>query len=228
MAATDSSPETTKDIATADDNGRPCWIVQNSYGELSNDSCIPGPHIATPELRAAYAASKLNTKRGCVFVEMVNADLVARRSNTDLENNVLSFLPVVERPGLQEAGAPSGELDRSPSAANELQLWSSSERSEGGTSDPERSEGVQLAPTVYPPTPFGDEEDSPLPFGESRRLSDGPTSSALLGESCGRCRPARDSLWAQRPSKPQPRQVSPLHRPTPTNSQARSFWWRWR
>lgn len=78
---------------TVDDAGTPCWIAMNSYGAMSNDSCVPGEAAVGPELRQAYHEAGITSQRGCVFVEMVNADLVTRRMNTDLENNVIAFLP---------------------------------------------------------------------------------------------------------------------------------------
>lgn len=109
-----------------DDAGRPCWIVQNSYGEQAGCHCAvavrgegesteggegdgsegkPEGEAPTPEwlrgplarLRQSYAASGLTAKRGCVFVEMVNAELVESGRNTDLENNVIAFVPELDR-----------------------------------------------------------------------------------------------------------------------------------
>lgn len=89
-----------------DDAGAPCWIIQNSYGASYNSHCAIDPTrhkdrepwLAAPlgRLHQAYRASGLTAKRGCMFVEMVNADLVQARRNTDLENNVIAFLPVLD------------------------------------------------------------------------------------------------------------------------------------
>lgn len=90
-----------------DDAGAPCWIIQNSYGAEANSHCAPSPdphQQSSPwlaELLASvrdrgYHASGLTRLNGCVFVEMVNAELVSSRRNTDLENNVISFLPVID------------------------------------------------------------------------------------------------------------------------------------
>lgn len=98
-----------------DDAGVPCWIIQNSYGEGYNCHCAVSPAgkeewLQRPlaRLQDAYHAAGLTSKRGCVFVEMVNADLVASRRNVDIENNVLSFIPVPDRGALAEWYAGKG------------------------------------------------------------------------------------------------------------------------
>ena len=94
-----------------DDFGTPCWIVQNSYGPTYNSHCAISPwttHELDPwlgdvldsTLQQGYAQSGLMNLRGCVFVEMVNSDLVTSGCTTDLENNVLSFVPVVDESNL--------------------------------------------------------------------------------------------------------------------------------
>jgi hypothetical protein len=114
-----------------DDAGRACWIVQNSYGESANCHCAVRAELAAsgPEAGAdlgsgdwllgplsrvekAYAASGLTAKRGCVFVEMVNAELLEAGRNTDLENNVISFVPALDRGVL--AGWRSGSRRMRP------------------------------------------------------------------------------------------------------------------
>ena len=121
---------------SVDDACRPCWVVQNSYGERANCHCAVSPasceggaegseeeeeglvvsEVGAPsaggakelgsaswlsaplqELAHAYATSGLTSKRGCVFVEMVNAELLESGRNTDLENNVIAFVPQVDR-----------------------------------------------------------------------------------------------------------------------------------
>lgn len=90
-----------------DDYGTPCWIIQNSYGPYHNSHCAISPwasqeldpwmaQLLDTVVRRGYEESGLMDKRGCVFVEMVNADLVLSGCTTDLENNVLSFIPVVD------------------------------------------------------------------------------------------------------------------------------------
>jgi hypothetical protein len=98
---------------TVDDAGTPCWIAMNSYGAMSNDSCVPGEAAIGPELRRAYEEAGITSQRGCVFVEMVNADLVTRRMNTDLENNVIAFLPsLVDRGIAPSLPRAAGREDR--------------------------------------------------------------------------------------------------------------------
>ena len=89
-----------------DDFGTPCWVIQNSYGPNFNSHCALSPwaaHEAEPWLgdliekaQRGYEDSGVMDQRGCVFVEMVNADLINSGCTTDLENNILSFIPVID------------------------------------------------------------------------------------------------------------------------------------
>jgi hypothetical protein len=120
-----------------DDAGVPCWIIQNSYGEGYNCHCAVSPAgkedwLQRPlaRLEDAYHRAGLTSKRGCVFVEMVNADLVASRRNVDIENNVLSFIPVPDRGALAEWFAGKGATTISAGACGSCQK--SAQGSAGG------------------------------------------------------------------------------------------------
>jgi hypothetical protein len=97
-----------------DDYGKPCWLIVNSYGDGYNCHCAPDPDLAesAAELRTladAYNAAGLTRLRGCVMVEMVNAELVRSRQNTDLENNIIAFVPRVDDAAVAvvQAGRPA-------------------------------------------------------------------------------------------------------------------------
>lgn len=84
-----------------DDLGKPCWIIQNSYGPKFNDSCSVDSKRQTTPFHAqiarvvedAYHMAGVDQERGCVMVEMVNPELLENDLGSALENNVLGFVP---------------------------------------------------------------------------------------------------------------------------------------
>jgi hypothetical protein len=85
---------------SVDDAGRPCWIVQNSYGPNFNDSCAVSPDADLPldpetkqTLARAYDQAELGSG-GFVFVRMVDTEMIEKDIGSGLENNALAFIPI--------------------------------------------------------------------------------------------------------------------------------------
>jgi hypothetical protein len=85
-----------------DDDGVPCWVVLNSYGEEYNDACVPsGRSVSDPWLSSlldaaasrGYGPSGVAAKGGAVFVRMMSPEMLQQGRSTDLENNVIAFVP---------------------------------------------------------------------------------------------------------------------------------------
>ncbi len=79
-----------------DDAGKPCWIIQNSYGNQVNDSCAILPtHSELSDIcyRDGYANADL-PPGGFVFVRVVDAETIQHDIGSGLENNAIAFLPV--------------------------------------------------------------------------------------------------------------------------------------
>jgi len=135
-----------------DDEAQPCWVVLNSYGEGYNDACAPGGAAAdawlssllTDVSRRGYAPSGIADKGGAVFVRMVSASMLREGRSTDLENNVISFVP---RVGASITAKPPQHsppfYDPMARAVHVAGAGGrrDAERSEGGRRDAERSEG---------------------------------------------------------------------------------------
>lgn len=85
-----------------DDLGKPCWIIQNSYGPQFNDACAISPKIFPGDLLSqAYQRAQLGSG-GFVFVRMVDTESIEKDIGSGLENNTLAFQVVLATPTIQQ------------------------------------------------------------------------------------------------------------------------------
>jgi hypothetical protein len=103
---------------SVDDEGKPCWIIQNSYGPSFNDTCAITDRSPLTQasmkrrLAEAYAQAELGAG-GFVFVRMVDAELIENDIGSGLENNALAFIPAIKASYIRSGGDRRSALRRS-------------------------------------------------------------------------------------------------------------------